>query len=302
MTVSRSPRDKYSHDPLVPIVPARLNAALGRRKLSVKAAAKKIGKSQQTLDAIIQSTGPRRCRQSTLDKLSSLLKYPEDWLSGRANWLPATVWTAQSRESDHPLFWDENSVVFYRDPDGTSHLPWQRELHPHLPAYQLAWWHLSERIIKAWKRDLSMGSEEAATAWDGPRPYDTSFSEDGNHVRVAVQRLLALTWWEKLFLIDRRPGIPPVLLPPPTDSEANFVTEIRNQFVEEFSRMDDFAVAMSEGIRVLLEPWLSGSTPLDYVTVTEVIKWVLGRMGGQQPREWFEALEQRSGESLAEGT
>ena len=162
MTVSRAPLNKYSHDRLVPIIPARLKAALRRRGLSVKAAAERIGKSQQTLDAIIQSAAKRRCRQSTLDKLSSLLKYPADWLSGRADGLPDTVWTAQSRESGFPYLIDEN-FFFHRNPDGTPELPFRRwDLSDNPPAYQLASWDLSERIIEAWKRDISMGSEEAA--------------------------------------------------------------------------------------------------------------------------------------------
>ena len=302
MTVPRAPSDKYSHDPLVPIIPARLNAALRRRGLSVKAAAERIGKSQQTLDAIIQSAAKRKCRQSTLDKLSSLLKYPADWLSGRARGLPDTVWTAQSRESGFPYAIDQN-LLFHRNPDGTPELPFQRGgLNHDPPAYQLASWDLSERIIEAWKRDISMGNEEAATAWDGLRPYDSTFSEDGDHVRAAVQQLLALKPWAKLFMIDHGPKFHPAFLPPPADSEPTAVSEARKQLVEEFSRMDDFAVAMGEGIGILLEPWLSGSTPLDYVTVTQVMKWVLEGMKSQHQLEQFEAFRRQYSEGAEEGT
>ena len=290
MTISRSPRDKYSHDPLVPIIPARLNAALGRRKLSVKAAAERIGMSQQTLDAIIQSAGPRRCRQSTLNKLASLVAYPEDWLSGRADWLPDTVWTAQSQEPGHPYLMD-GSFLFRRNPDGTPELPWQQGLNPDPPAYQLAGWHLSERIIEAWKRDLSIGNEDAARAWDGLRRYDL-FSEDGMHVRHAVQKLLALASWGKLFMLRRGPPLV-VRLPPPDDLEPAEVSEARRRVVEELSCIDSFAVAMSNAIEVLLEPWLSASMPLNYDTVTEVMTWVLGGMMSQHKREQFEELRRR---------
>ena len=302
MTVPRAVRDKYSHDRLVPIIPARLDAALKRRGLSVKAAAEEIGKSQQTLDAIIQSAAKRRCRQSTLDKLSSLLKYPVDWLSGRADGLPDTVWTAQSRESGFPYAIDENSL-FLRNPDGTPELPFQQGgLNHDPPAYQLASWDLSERIIEAWKRDIAMSNEEAAKAWDGLRRYDSIFSEDGDHVRVAVQRLLALKRWAKLFMIDPGPKVHPAFPPPPWDLEPTALSEARKRLVEEFSRSDDFAVAMSEGIGILLEPWLSGSTPLNYVTFTQAMKWVLGGMGSEHPRERFEAFRRQYSEGAEEGT
>jgi len=137
---------------------------------------------------------------------------------------------------------------------------------------------------------------------DGLRPYDSTFSEDGNHVRTAVQQLLALKPWAKLFMIDRGPKFHPAFLPPPADSEPTAVSEARKRLVEEFSRMDDFAVAMGEGIGILLEPWLSGSTPLDYVTVTQVMKWVLEGMKSQHQLEQFEALRRRHATGAEEGT
>ena len=54
--------------------------------------------------------------------------------------------------------------------------------------------------------------------------------------------------------------------------------------------MDSFAVAMSKGIEVLLEPWLSGSMPVNYVTVTQVMTWVFEGMKSQHQREQFEEM------------
>ena len=124
-------------------------------------------------------------------------------------------------------------------------------------AYSTESWDLSERIIEAWKRDIAMSNEEAAKAWDGLRRYDSTFSEDGDHVRAAVQRLLALNPWAKLFMIDRGPKFHAAFPPFPWDLEPTALSEARKRLVEEFSRRDDFAVAMSEGIGILLEPWLS---------------------------------------------
>lgn len=49
--------------------------------------------------------------------------------------------------------------------------------------------------------------------------------------------------------------------------------------------MDTFAVAVGEGIEVLLNPWLSGSASVDYGRIAEVMRWVIGGMMTPDHRE-----------------
>ena len=289
MATPSAPRDKYDHDPMVPIVPGRLKAALRHRGVTVKAAAAEIGKSQQTIDAIVNSAAPRRCRESIRDGLSSLLNCPPHWLSGHTDWLPDTVWTTQSQESGHPYLTDESFVFYRRNPDGTPELPLPQQDWDHqIPGHQLAAWELSEGILNAWKRDVVAGQEDAQKAWTELAGF-SCFSDDGNHVGVAVQRLLALRWWERLITRDRSPKIY-VMLPPADDSEPPEVAQARQQQVKELARTDTFATALSEGLEVLLEPWLSGSAPVDYDAITGVVRWVIGGMMSPAQRERMDAI------------
>lgn len=82
-TSKRRLRGKWT-DPgheMVPIVGARVAAALARRPFTASALAHRIGEKQQTIHLIVTGT-TRKCRLFRRDKMARALRVDREWLSG----------------------------------------------------------------------------------------------------------------------------------------------------------------------------------------------------------------------------
>ena len=82
---------KWRDNPLVPIRPDRLGAALSMKGLSVRSAAEKLGIGNSTLHYILGGGPKRRCRQQVRVDLAALLDLPERWLAGDDQGAPTVL-------------------------------------------------------------------------------------------------------------------------------------------------------------------------------------------------------------------
>lgn len=79
--MTRRRRAARRADPLVPIFSPHLRAAIQNQKLSVAAAARRLGESQQTLAHLVLGNGTKRCRRSRRANLARMLQVSEEFLS-----------------------------------------------------------------------------------------------------------------------------------------------------------------------------------------------------------------------------
>ena len=259
-----SATDAGANDPLVPIVPKRLRAALRRRGLSVKAIAKAMHTLQQTVNAIASSDAPRACRQSIRAALAKELNYPEEWLAGTIDWAPDPPWRQRPEEGGVGVPWG-GALPALGQPvsrDGPDIVD--------LPDHQLTIWALSRQILDAWQADRGSGDEGAERAWREQEAF-TWFSEDGRHVVSAVARVLDVSWWDRML------G-PLPLLPGAWGKLAS--TGDRAQVSAEAGehRRGEFAVATGQAIELWLQPWQEGQRPMNYGALSDLLKWIAGGM------------------------
>jgi len=84
MSTMRPHRRKqaYEGDPMVPIDPPHLKAAIEASTWSIQALATATGNHSQTLDHLTKGDSPKRCRRSRRQALADKLGVPEPWLEG----------------------------------------------------------------------------------------------------------------------------------------------------------------------------------------------------------------------------
>lgn len=245
--VRRKHRRKQE-DPLVPINGQRVRAAIAWKGLSVNAAARRLGVSQQTLDSIVRDK-TKRCYESLRGQLASFLGRPAQWLSGETHLQPAlTSWLPLPDLGYTPPLWvDENMRIIRPNEAGdythVSELP---------PRYQLAAHDLSTDIIKAWKRDIER-KNAAAEAAIGQLAVGRWKQSPWDHVAMVISRLLSAFWWRR---------------------SAFKTPKVSNQAGD-----DDFAASTAAALKSILEPWMKGREELDYHWLVDVLEWASAGFG-----------------------
>lgn len=81
-------RKGWESDPLVPIHPEFLRAAIAAHAWSIQKLAEATGNTSQTLDHLAKGSAPKRCRLSRRARLAEVLEVPESWLEGRSVAVP----------------------------------------------------------------------------------------------------------------------------------------------------------------------------------------------------------------------
>lgn len=160
-------------DPLVPISGERLDAALERRNISRREAARLL-KSQgvdvkpQTLDNLV-SGKQRKCRSTVRATLAELTGASEEWLGGGlATW-----------SSDRALH-----IQMFED----------------LPRAYLARDRIRRMLKQAWRRDLERGVALVPTYRSRLEAQSEKLFRQ--YIELAVDRLLSVWWWRQLLLKD----------------------------------------------------------------------------------------------------
>lgn len=243
-------------DPLVPIVPARVEAGLKHRGVSVKALALELEMRQQTLNAIVRSKPPRTCRRSVRSALAESLGCPEDWLAGEIDWEPRHPWRQEpvggGAKGPAPVGLSGYSGAT-EDSDN--------ELHE-MAEYQLACWDLSRKILLAWSRDRAAGQKKAVEAWQ-QRKSSPWFSEDGRHVVTAVDRILDVARWDRALTTSGDPDAPPS------------IRELRSEAMPPSAeRRNGFAVRVAKAIEAMLALWFDGQSGMNYQVLSRVLEWI----------------------------
>jgi hypothetical protein len=85
---SHKPKEAYSSDPLVPIDPRRLKAAIDANDVSIQKLAKSVGQHSQTLDHLVKGDHKKRCRLTRRRELARRLDVPDAWLEGTREAVP----------------------------------------------------------------------------------------------------------------------------------------------------------------------------------------------------------------------
>jgi transcriptional regulator with XRE-family HTH domain len=258
-------------DPLVPIVGARVRAAIERKGLSVNGAAGRIKVSQQTLDSIVRGR-TKRCYESLRERLATLLGLPAPWLGGETDLLPTlTPWLPLPDLGYQPPLWVDENMRIVRPPVGGDLT--QRTTLP--PRYQLAAHDLCTKIVVAWKRDIDQGNSEARAALSRlavGRWKDNPW----NRATMLVTRLVSAFWWRGLFL--KPPALPSAVDSTQfTDAEWQAVGEkmmAQNQqrAAEELETDNEFAIASASALATTLQPWFAGERELNYDSFIAVLE------------------------------
>ena len=277
---------------MVDIVPRRVAAAIKQRETSVLVVARDIECRQQTLNEIIRSEGPRRCRRSIRDGLARRLDYPVEWLAGETNWTPGAPWGGVSGGAASSYLMDESFTIYRRGADGQPELD---DPDQHLPTFQLVGRSLSLKIAAAWQRDCEAGVDGAREVWEacahrGQTSEDgAEVAEDGAHVWAMVLRCLALPWWERLISGDRRPKWR-ILPSKPSPDEDPGMTQQRALGEAELAQNERFAAAMGGVLEGVLEPWFQGAWPVDYAALKDVHDWLRGGLLTPSRRARLDAM------------
>ena len=177
--------DTRAKNPLVPISAEFVKAALKSKGLSVTAAAKKIGVSQNSLHYIV--TGQtRNCHASLRRDLAKLLKQSQRFLEGKTTILPYAF-----ERLFHVGDWTPIPFV-----------------PPHA---QLVASDFIVRCIERWERDIKAktappprGFEELMTLWNRPPEF-----RQGN-VGMAIYELLEPNLWRRTALALPSSDVPAV--------------------------------------------------------------------------------------------
>ena len=97
----------WRDNPLAPIRPDRLRAALSVKGLSVRSAADKLGIPNSTLHYILAGGPKRRCRQHLRLDLAALLDLPEGWLAGDDQGAPSVLALLMEAETGDSVYREE---------------------------------------------------------------------------------------------------------------------------------------------------------------------------------------------------
>ncbi len=266
-------------DPLVPIVGARVRAAIEWKGLSVNRAARLIKVSQQTLDSIVRGK-TKRCYRSLRDRLAALLDLPATWLGGESDLVPSLTPWLPYPELKHrpPRVADENLIVHRPPADGDVT---KRSTLP--PRYQLAAHKLATEIFRAWRRDIHRGNTEAKAAfsrlsvgqWKG-REWDRAM--------MLMTRLISAFWWRRLFL---KPSPLPEGIDPHrqyTDAEwfalgEQMTRQNQQRIAEELEAADQIAADAATALVAAMRPWFEDKRELSYRRFMTTLEWASSGFG-----------------------
>lgn len=151
-------------DPLVRLLPSRLDEARKAVGLSVSGLARKAGVRQQTLHAILHAQDERRCRQSIRNRLAKALDLPT-YQSNGARWLGGEE--ARLRTQGSGL----------------------GDRHPSRAG--LALLRLMERCRSAWTREQHKGSDRSVPQ----RPASIREGAEFHLFEGAIEQLTSCIWW-----------------------------------------------------------------------------------------------------------
>ena len=253
-----------AQDPLVRILPARLEEARKAVGLSVRALARKAGVNQQTVDAMLHSRGAkRRCRQSIRDKLAKALDLPTYQGDG-SRWLGGEVYRIQ-----------DGSLLG----------------NPHPSGADLARLRLMDRCRAAWTRD----KEQAAAAAALGRPDTIPESARFHQFQHALEKLSSFIWWRgqvyatRMFVPtraeyeaslqslpkdarkqirenDRKHRAPLIWDEMTAEAREDWLKWPREATPPDFTdeQLNQFELGFVRGLEALLEPWLSGEADIRY--------------------------------------
>ena len=266
-------------DLLVPIVGARVRAAIEWKGLSVNRTAGLIKVSQQTLDSIVRGK-TKRCYRSLRDRLAALLDLPATWLGGESDLVPSlTPWLPYPEVRNRPpRVVDENVRVHGLPADGEVT---ERSTLP--PRYQLAAHKLAKEISRAWKRDIDRGNREAKAAlsrlsvgqWKG-REWDRAM--------MLITRLLSAFWWRRLFL--KPPPLPEAIDPNRqyTDAEwfalgEKMTRQNQQRIAERLEAADQIAANLATALAAAMRPWFENKRELSYRRFMTTLEWASSGFG-----------------------
>lgn len=101
----------WRDNPLDPIRPDRLRAALSVKGLSVRSAADRLGIPNSTLHYILAGGLKRRCRQQLRVDLAALLDLPERWLAGDDQGAPSVLALLMEAETGDSFYREEMETL-----------------------------------------------------------------------------------------------------------------------------------------------------------------------------------------------
>ena len=256
------------NDPLVPLLPGRLDQARKAAKLSIRALALRAGLSQQTVDAMIRakdSEKPRKCRRSNRDRLAEalgLLRIEGSlWLGGQSDFLVDSI-----RRLPGGVGID---VALERSPTGV----------------QLVRYHLVQRCLDAWARDAGLNAGGSGPSSEPLRP--SQLRQRFFALQEALTQLTEAFWWRGQLL---EPEVP----------EYEVEGEVDERFLEAMRAIETRPVAadlevreriekgLIEALEAVLEPWLEGKAELNYENFLA--------LGSRRWWEHFSPYEEEGGE------
>lgn len=231
------PRGKHGDDPMVPLVPSHLRAAveLGRWTTAGLVARMGQGENRQTIHHLMQGDTSIRCRKSRRRKLAKLLDVPEEWLAGERMAFPLP---------------------------GYGHL---QIAERRSPLVQLAVARLMKRVLDATERDLRLFRTE-------PENPDDDFTSPRYEVvsvmSWAIGQITNPSEWQTKLLQSREAR-------ELTDVEKRWIaTGVPPQLGEGIEPMSEAeqgaALSLVRAFEFILEPWFDNRAWLNYGVLEEL--------------------------------
>jgi len=250
---------KYDDDPMVPIMPANLRAAVEFWGDDVGALARRLGGNRQTLHHLMIGEEPKRCRRSRRQRLAQVLGVSSRWLAGEGMRLPFVP------ASDLSERWDAS------------------------PRVALAIGTLIDRCGDACRRDLARFQTDPAN--DAPR----LLLDVVENVLGSMYRLVDSLAWSNELTIDA-PGTRRQLTPEERELRAAIDAQwaLEHGGADEATRHkagvrtallvrrirarplhkehEDAAIALVRAFTLILDPWLRGAMDLRYDRLAAIIR------------------------------
>jgi hypothetical protein len=242
-----APRGKYAKDPMVPLLPERLRAAMDEGGWTLASLSARMGKDEhrQTLHHLMWSEMPVRCRHSRRQRLARILEVPARWLEGGDLDLPFT---------------------------GIARL---NDAWPQSPRFALAAARLMGRCVKACKRDLKQYEPKPG----GGSPW-TAADEVLFFVASAVAQFGTPAQWQRTLL--QRSGARPF-----TAHEREWITTGKPLGIEALERWpeaeEQAALGLVRALAFVLTPWIDGRATLDYGKLRDLLLAISPRSGVVAP-------------------
>ena len=247
MTARQTKRpSKYEADPLVPLVPERLRAAMDVGGWTPASLRTRMGsdENRQTLHHLLKAEDPLKCRRERRRQLARILEVPDGWLGGGEIRLPAT---------------------------GLGRL---LDVHRRSPRFALSAARLMLRCDKACARDLARyrAEPEEKTPW--PASDDVLYFLAG-----AVGRFGTPGEWQRTLLIQS--NTPRQL----TQLERRRLVsgQLLDMPVPYSEEEEQAALGLLRALRFILTPWFQDRAALDYEKFRLLITAIAGSPGPFPP-------------------